>query len=190
MGAEQVELDDHRVVAVAQRDHLVPLVGERDSGVVVVAAHRRVAVVDGLRQNDLVARVREGRQDRVPLLSDLVAEVVEHDLLAMRTNFFGDHGCSLRRHDVASGFAAIRSRLMRMRNPQPARAPHRPCPGSRHGRGRRADDPPPRLSREGSEPVFAWPVGERSDVSRTSLHQPTSPSETSHRRSALSGSTA
>jgi len=61
---------------------IVPLVGKRGPRLLVVAPHGRVAVIDGLRGDDLVARMRERRQYVIPVLRDLVVEVVEHELLA------------------------------------------------------------------------------------------------------------
>ena len=60
--AEQVELDDHRVVGVVQRDELVALVGERAAALGEVGAHRLLAVVDVAGRDELVARVPERRR--------------------------------------------------------------------------------------------------------------------------------
>ena len=91
MGAEKVELANHRVVAVAQGDHLVALVGKRDARVVVILADLRVTVVDDAGRDQLVTRMREGRQHVVPALGDLVAEMVDDDLLAGGTHVVGQH---------------------------------------------------------------------------------------------------
>src|ERR671934_2061060 len=63
-------------------------------------------------------------------------------------------------------------------------------PLQRYWYGRWTNDPPARCPRHGSQPAFAWPVNQRSDVPHTSLHQPTSLSDSSQSRSALSGSSA
>jgi len=82
MSSHQPELYDHRIGAVSQRDDLVVLIGKGYAGVGVVAAHRFVAVVDNQLGDQLVTRMREGRQHIVPGVADLVVEMVEHEFLA------------------------------------------------------------------------------------------------------------
>ncbi|GAB7110145.1 hypothetical protein JCM4814A_84600 [Streptomyces phaeofaciens JCM 4814] len=58
----------------------------------VVRADRAVAVVDGHRGDQLVVRVRERGECGVPVLADLVVEVVEDEFLAGSQDVFGGKG--------------------------------------------------------------------------------------------------
>src|SRR5947208_5923188 len=68
VGPEQIELDDHSVVGVVERDQLVALIREGGARLLVVAAHGRLAVVDIARGDDLVARMLEGPDRRVEVV--------------------------------------------------------------------------------------------------------------------------
>ena len=82
VGPPQIELHQHGVVGVVQRDDLVALVGKGLAGLAVV---RR----DGLRPVDhlaagdeLVARMVEGREREVEVVAVLGLGVLAHDGLA------------------------------------------------------------------------------------------------------------
>jgi hypothetical protein len=61
--AEQPELRDHRIVGVMHGDELVALIGERGAALAEILLHLGKPVVDAIRRDQLVARVRE-RGDR------------------------------------------------------------------------------------------------------------------------------
>ena len=82
VGAEQVELGDHRVVRVVQRDQLVALVGEGGARLREVAHHLLGPVVHLARGDDLVARMIEGAERHVELMPVLGLHVLAHDGLA------------------------------------------------------------------------------------------------------------
>ena len=92
MCPQEPEFDDHRISAVAQRDDFVVLIRKRNAGVVIVAPHVGVAVVDGERRDDLVVRMREGGQHVVPVLTHFVMEVVEHEFFASLQHIDGRDG--------------------------------------------------------------------------------------------------
>ncbi len=84
MRAEQVELDDHALLGVVERDQLVALIGERSARLGEVSADLALTVVDVARGDDLVARVRKGRDRGVEVVVVLRLHVLAHDRLAAR----------------------------------------------------------------------------------------------------------
>ena len=82
VGAEQVELDDHGVLAVVQGDHLVALIWEGGAALGVVTAHLLLAVVHLAGGDQFVARVREGADRGVEVVDVLGLHVLAHNGLA------------------------------------------------------------------------------------------------------------
>ena len=81
--ALQVELDDHRVIGVVQRDQLVALVGERRARLLEVARHLALPVVYVAGGDDLVARVVERAHRGVEVEPVLGLHVLAHRRLAL-----------------------------------------------------------------------------------------------------------
>jgi hypothetical protein len=67
----------------------VVLVGKRHACVVVVAAHFGVTVMHDHAGDQFVVRVWERLEDVVPVLADLVVEVVQHQFLSCAEYVFG-----------------------------------------------------------------------------------------------------
>ena len=112
----QVELGDHRVVGVVQRDQLVALVGERRAALLEVRRDRRLAVVHVAGRDELVARVVERLHRHVELVPVLGLHVLAHDRLAALAQRRRGHQ---------------RAPLLRDARPVGARARHRPPVGRR-----------------------------------------------------------
>src|SRR5262249_17481729 len=90
MGAVEVGLHDHRVVRVVERDQLIPLVGKGGARLVEVAGDLLGAVIDVAGADELVARVVEGLDRRVVLVTILRLHVLDHELLALAAKLLAD----------------------------------------------------------------------------------------------------
>ena len=121
MRAEQVELHDHAVVGVVDRDHLVALVGKGRARARVVGAHGGFAVVHLTGRDELVARMRERGHRGLEVLAVLGVHVLAH------------HGLARGSHLVRQRHRASRVDGRKYRVPAapyvPAGSDFRPCPG-------------------------------------------------------------
>ena len=82
MRAEQIELHDHRVLGMVQRDQLVALVWKRGAALVEVAQHLLLPVVYVAGGDQLVARMLERRHRRVEVVPVLRLHVLAHERFA------------------------------------------------------------------------------------------------------------
>ena len=82
MGAEQIELHDHRVLGVVQRERLVALIGKRRAGLREVAPNVVLAVIHVAGRDDLVAGMGECPDGRVEVVLVLRFHMLAHDHLA------------------------------------------------------------------------------------------------------------
>ena len=82
VGAEEIELHDDRVVGVAEGVDLVALVGKGGAARAVVPHHLVGAVEHLSRGDELVTRMREGRQRRVEVEPVLAVHVLTDDRVA------------------------------------------------------------------------------------------------------------
>src|SRR5262249_7262695 len=104
MRAEQIELDDDRIVGMPQGQDLVPLVRERGARRLVVPANGLLTVEDLAGGNQLVARMAERREGGVELAAVLRFHVAANDHLATVTEVTGGLGhqhCQLARRRAA-----------------------------------------------------------------------------------------
>jgi len=81
VGAQQVELDDHCVIGVVQRDDLVALVGKRRPAFGEVGANLLLTVEDVAGRHELVPRMIERGDRGVEVVTVLRLHVLAHDRL-------------------------------------------------------------------------------------------------------------
>jgi hypothetical protein len=82
MGAEEVRLDDHRIVGVVEGDQLVALVREGGAGLLEVPRDLLRPVVDIACADQLVARMVERLDGRLVLVAVLELHMPDDELLA------------------------------------------------------------------------------------------------------------
>ena len=85
MGAKQIELGDQSVVCVVKGDELVALVRKRGPGLSEVATDLGLTIEDISGCDDLVARMRKGRDRRIEVVVVLGLHVLAHDSLSALT---------------------------------------------------------------------------------------------------------